>query len=96
MKRYDAIVVGSGACGGWAAMELAQAGMQVLMLEAGGNIVPAQDFHHIFLYEMEFRGMGRPGAMRRYSGTERNYRIMLDTEENPYNHLPRDAFSIAK
>ena len=34
-EQYDAIVVGSGACGGWASMELAQAGMRVLMLEAG-------------------------------------------------------------
>ena len=37
MNSYDAIVVGSGACGGWAAMELTQAGMQVLMLEAGAR-----------------------------------------------------------
>lgn len=92
MKKYDAIVVGSGACGGWAAMELSQAGMQVLMLEAGSNVVPAQDFHHIFLYEMEFRGSGRPGAMRRYSGTERNYRIMLDNEENPYTTSPETHY----
>ena len=87
-KTYDAIVVGSGACGGWAAMELAQAGMKVLMLEAGSKIVPAQDFHHRFLYEMEFRGQGRPGFMRRYTGTERNYRIMLDRTENPYTTSP--------
>jgi choline dehydrogenase-like flavoprotein len=84
MKVYDAIVVGSGACGGWAAMELSSAGMKVLMLEAGSKIVPAQDFHHRFLYEMEFRGQGKPGSMRRYTGTERNYRIMLDSSENPY------------
>ena len=32
---FDAIVVGSGACGGWAAKELADAGMKILMLEAG-------------------------------------------------------------
>jgi choline dehydrogenase-like flavoprotein len=87
-KTYDAIVVGSGACGGWAAMELAQAGMKVLMIEAGSKIVPAQDFHHRFLYEMEFRGQGRPGFMRRYTGTERNYRIMLDRTENPYTTSP--------
>lgn len=87
-KIYDAIVVGSGACGGWAAMELCQKGMKVLMLEAGSKIVPAQDFHHRFLYEMEFRGQERPGALRRYTGTERNYRIMLDRTENPYTTAP--------
>jgi len=83
-KTYDAIVVGSGACGGWAAMELAKAGMKVLMLEAGSRIDPNKEFHHTFLYQMDYRGQGKPGMMRRYSGSERNYRIMLDNQENPY------------
>jgi choline dehydrogenase-like flavoprotein len=91
-KVYDAIVVGSGACGGWAAMELSQAGMKVLMLEAGSNVVPAHDFHHRFLYEMEFRGQNRPGTLRRYTGTERNYRIMLDSTENPYTTAPGTSY----
>ncbi len=39
-EQYDAIVVGSGACGGWASMALTQAGMRVLMLEAGSPIKP--------------------------------------------------------
>jgi choline dehydrogenase-like flavoprotein len=91
-KSYDAIVVGSGACGGWAAMELSKAGMKVLMLEAGSNVVPAHDFHHVFLYEMEFRGQNRPGALRRYTGTERNYRIMLDSTENPYTTSPGTSY----
>lgn len=34
-RAYDAIVVGSGATGGWAAMELTRAGMDVLVVEAG-------------------------------------------------------------
>jgi choline dehydrogenase-like flavoprotein len=34
-KKYDVIVVGSGAAGGWAAKELTERGMQVLLLEAG-------------------------------------------------------------
>jgi choline dehydrogenase-like flavoprotein len=83
-ESYDVIVVGSGACGGWASMELAQAGMKVLMLEAGSHISAAEQFHHQCLYDLEFRGRGRPGFLRRYTGTERNYRIMLDTAENPY------------
>ena len=73
-------------------MQLAQAGMKVLMLEAGSNVVPAHDFHHRFLYEMEFRGQNRPGALRRYTGTERNYRIMLDSTENPYTTAPGTSY----
>lgn len=89
---YDAIIVGSGACGGWAAMELTQAGLKVLMLEAGAQIDPAKEFHHKFLYEMEYRGQGRPGLLRRYAGSERNYRIMLDNEENPYTTAPGTVY----
>ena len=35
---YDAIVVGSGISGGWAAKELTQKGLKVLLLERGENI----------------------------------------------------------
>ena len=87
-KTYDAIVVGSGACGGWAAMQLSKAGMQVLMIEAGGSVNPARDFHHTFLYQMEYRGKAKPGFLRRYSGSEQNYRIMIDNQENPYTTSP--------
>lgn len=88
---FDAIVVGSGACGGWAALELAKAGMKVLMLEAGSHI-EQKDFHHTFLYQMDYRGHGKPGLLRRYSGTERNYRIMIDNEENPYTTAPGTVY----
>jgi len=89
---YDAIVVGSGACGGWAAMELSKAGMRVLMLEAGSHVDPAKDFHHTFLYQMDYRGQGKPGLLRRYGGSERNYRIMLDSQENPYTTSPETTY----
>ena len=91
-KTYDVIVVGSGACGGWAAMELAKAGMKVLMLEAGSNINAAKEFHHTFLYQMDYRGRGKPGLLRRYTGTEQNYRIMIDSEENPYTTGPDTVY----
>ena len=35
---YDAIVVGSGITGGWAAKELTEKGLKVLMLERGEDI----------------------------------------------------------
>lgn len=89
---FDAIVVGSGACGGWAALELAKAGMKVLMLDAGSHIDQAKDFRHTFLYEMPYRGQGKPGLLRRYGGSERNYRIMLDSEENPYTTAPDTVY----
>jgi choline dehydrogenase-like flavoprotein len=89
---YDAVIVGSGACGGWAAMELTRAGLKVLMLEAGAQIDPAKEFRHKFLYEMEYRGQGQPGLLRRYAGSERNYRIMLDNEENPYTTAPGTTY----
>jgi choline dehydrogenase-like flavoprotein len=89
---YDTVVVGSGACGGWAAMALSQAGMKVLLLEAGSAIEQNKEFHHSFLYEMPFRGQGRPGLLRRYSGSERNYRIMIDRSENPYTTAPDTVY----
>ncbi len=92
-QTYDAIVVGSGACGGWAALELTRAGMKVLMLEAGSRIEPAKEFHHTYLYQMDYRGRGKPGLLRRYSGSERNYRIMLDNQENPYTTSPGTVYN---
>ena len=72
-------------------MDLSKAGMKVLMIEAG-SAVKQTDFRHLSLYEMEFRGMGRPGSMRRYTGNERNYKIMLDSEENPYTTSPETSY----
>jgi choline dehydrogenase-like flavoprotein len=91
-KSYDAIVVGSGACGGWAAMELSRRGMKVLVLEAGSHVDPAKDFQHTFPYQLDYRGRGKPGLFRKYAGTEQNYRIMLDNEENPYTTAPGTVY----
>lgn len=41
---YDAIVVGSGAAGGWAAKELTERGLRTLLLEAGRSLDLVRDF----------------------------------------------------
>ena len=63
MKKYDVIVVGSGAGGATAAWVLATRGASVLLLEAGRMLTPAKDFKtHTWPWELPFRGEGKPGA----------------------------------
>ena len=43
-EAFDAIVVGSGISGGWAAKELTERGLRVLLLERGKNIEHGKDY----------------------------------------------------
>src|SRR5260370_15340511 len=54
---FDAIVVGSGITGGWAAKELCEAGLETLVLEAGRPVNPYTDsVEHVPVWQMKFRG----------------------------------------
>src|SRR5690606_2613553 len=65
-RQYDAIVVGSGITGGWAAKELCELGLRTLVLEAGREIVPERDYsEHIQAWELPFRGFGDRKALER-------------------------------
>ncbi|HEX8998684.1 MAG TPA: FAD-binding protein, partial [Blastocatellia bacterium] len=56
-KVYDAVIVGSGAAGGMAANVMANAGMEVLVLEAGPQLDLYNDFKtHAWPYEEKYRG----------------------------------------
>ena len=67
-STYDAIVVGSGITGGWAAKELTEKGFKTLVLEAGRPIVPEEDYvEHVPSWEMKFRGMGDRRRLRKTS-----------------------------
>ena len=56
-ERYDAIVVGSGITGGWAAKELTERGLRTLVLEAGRSIDPENDYVMTTqAWELPFRG----------------------------------------
>ncbi|MBV9611114.1 MAG: GMC family oxidoreductase, partial [Acidobacteriaceae bacterium] len=86
MQHYDVAIVGSGACGGWACMALAESGFKVVLLEAGARIDWLKEFKHVWPYEMPFRGRGQPGLLQKHfkGAIESNYRIMIDDRENPY------------
>jgi choline dehydrogenase-like flavoprotein len=56
---YDAIVVGSGISGGWAAKELTEKGLKVLMLERGRKIEHVKDYVNAMKEIWEFPHRGR-------------------------------------
>src|SRR5215470_9873562 len=43
-NTYDAIVIGSGISGGWAAKELCEKGLKTLVLERGRNVEHIKDY----------------------------------------------------
>lgn len=66
-KVYDAIVVGTGAGGGIAVKALCEAGLNVLALNAGRLLNPAEDFrNHRKSYDMKYRGFGDPKRRDEY------------------------------
>lgn len=92
-RTYDAIVVGSGATGGWAAKQLAEAGLEVALLEAGRDVSPREFTEHKTVFQLKYRdtyGAGewrkrRPVQVQCYACTEYNYDWFVDDVDNPYS-----------
>ena len=91
---FDAIVVGSGMTGGWAAKELTELGLRTLVLEAGRPIVPERDYtEHMPQWEIPFRGLGDRRAtaarqsVQRHSASfdELSHVFWTDDVDNPYS-----------
>ena len=59
-NTYDAIVVGSGISGGWAAKELTEKGLKVLMLERGENVEHIKDYTNMSKNLWDYPHHGRP------------------------------------
>lgn len=90
---YDAIVVGSGISGGWAAKELTERGLRTLLLEAGRPMAPEKDYiEHEAVYEFRFRGLGDKKAesakqfIQSKAGPfeEQTSHFFVNDVENPY------------
>jgi choline dehydrogenase-like flavoprotein len=58
-QQFDAIVVGSGISGGWAAKELTERGLKVLVLERGKNIRHGADYRgeHAGTWKLPYYGL---------------------------------------
>ena len=93
---YDAIVVGSGISGGWAAKELCEAGLKTLVLERGRLIDPTKDFPNMYKesWDFDLRGGLTPEEQKKhYKGIrtgfigEANKDFFANDEENPYTEV---------
>ena len=94
-RRFDAIVIGAGMTGGMAAKELTEAGLRVLVLEAGRDIVPERDYvEHLPVWGQRFRGRRDVRALARdqfvqrdcYACDEWAAKFFVNDRENPYTH----------
>lgn len=96
--EYDAIVVGSGISGGWAAKELTEKGLRVLLLERGRNVEHIKDYVNATKAPWEYahRG-GRTRAMeelypvlkRDYPLNEKNLEFWASDKDSPYTEVKR-------
>jgi choline dehydrogenase-like flavoprotein len=97
-ETFDAIVVGSGISGGWAAKELTERGLRVLLLERGKNVEHGKDYPNARKAPWEYahRG-GRTQAMvdaypvlsRDYPLNEKNLDWWVDEKDSPYTEVKR-------
>lgn len=92
-NTFDAIVVGSGISGGWAAKELCDKGLRTLVLERGRDVKHVQDYPTAFTptwnlpnrnripYEEELKN---PIVNRCYAYDEATKQFFVKDEEHPY------------
>ena len=94
-SSYDAIVVGTGVSGGWAAKELCENGLKTLMLERGRMVEHIKDYTTAHMDDWDFKhGMElsieekakRPKQSRTNKGKSADsYKWFVNDLEHPYN-----------
>jgi len=97
-NTYDAIVIGSGISGGWAAKELTQKGLKTIMLERGRNIEHIKDYVNATKDPWEFPHRGGrtqkmiedyPVLKRDYPLNETNLDYWASDKDSPYTEIKR-------
>ena len=96
--EFDAIVVGSGISGGWAAKELTEKGLRVVVLERGRNIEHVKDYVNATKAPWQYphRGGRTQDMIRRYPVlkrdfplSERNLDYWASDQDSPYTEVKR-------
>ena len=97
-NTYDAIVIGSGISGGWAAKELTGKGLKTIMLERGKNILHVKDYVNATKGPWEFPHRGGrtqemikeyPVLKRDYPLNEMNLDWWANDKDSPYTEIKR-------
>lgn len=92
-NTYDAIVIGSGISGGWAAKELCEKGLKVLLLDRGRNVEHIKDYPTATMQRWEFahrsqltleQKQSHPIQSRHFIYREDNEHFFINDLENPY------------
>lgn len=92
-NSFDAIVIGSGISGGWAAKELCDHGLKTLVLERGRDVKHIKDYPTTTLdpWQMPHRGQlttqlakDNPIANRCYAFDENTQHFFVKDKEHPY------------
>jgi choline dehydrogenase-like flavoprotein len=99
-QRFEVIVVGSGASGGWGAKRLAEAGVKVALLDCGRPQSDQNFTEHMPAFELRYRDR-IPEVIRRtrpiqkdcYACKEFNYHWFCNDLDEPYTTAPGTQFS---
>ncbi len=90
---YDAIVIGSGISGGWAAKELCEQGLKTLLLERGPDVVHLKDYPTATKHPWDFPHRGKmtdafvkdnPVLTKCYALSEASAHFFVKDHQHPY------------
>ena len=98
-QEYDAIVIGTGITGGWAAKELCEKGLKTLVLERGRMVTHIEDYHTMYKdpWDFENRGKQTQEDLKKqqkqdrtgYTTKKEHSHWFVDDTKHPYNEIKR-------